>query len=177
MWWKTAGFGRFMVLNKLNETEVEKSTVAAGSGDVSHDKKVHEGALTKIQVGGISMNTLSGMRRPVILDVLETEVCKPGIKREVNLSWGKLFGPPVPDSWSLDYEISAPGNDRSTLMGRIPLKTPRGGRPMLRFTFRYHVDDDAATWYAVQIDSYDWRNGTWDMGDVTVLGDAPAVHA
>ena len=55
-------------------------------------------------------------------------------------------------------------------MGRIPLDTPHGRRPMLRFTFRYMTPENGSdVWYACETDHFDWRDRTWSAAPVEFI--------
>ena len=168
MWWETAGFGKIQVINQLEETSASESAEAVA---------VHRGILAKAELSGTSLNTLSGTRRSVVINLLENGFGRPGTRTQVSLGWGKLFGPPVPDTWSLNYVISAPGNEGEQVEGHIPIETPHGERPMLRFTFRYETKEGTdEAWYAVNIDHYNRRDGTWRSDPTSLLGSQPAAR-
>ena len=171
MWWKYAGFGRFIILNDLAEAMFEDN----GDGKKTH---VRPGRLSKVEVSGQSFNTVWGNQKAVTVSLNEKgQLQKPGTRGEVHLGWSRLLGPPVPDTWTFDYSIAAPDNEQTSISGRIALPTPRGQRSIMRFTFHYALDDHRNAWYAVKTDRLNWSTETWELGDTKLLGDSPAVHA
>ncbi len=171
MWRDNAGFGKMLVVNELQASGVNGS---AETG-VAH---VHGGTFTKLQLTGYSTNTLLGEKRPVFIDFLtrRRQLGPPGTREQVSLSWKKLFGPPVPDSWGLDYEISAPGNEQSQVVGRIPFQTPHGQRPMAKVTFRYMQDADGDAWYSFEFEHFDWATNSWLSESIRRIGSCPAAR-
>lgn len=171
MWRDNAGFGKMLVVNKL---EAFNTNDCAATG-TTH---VHGGTFTKLRLTGFSTNTLSGEQRPVHIDLLtrRRQVGPPGTREQVSLSWKKLFGPPVPNSWGLDYEISAPGNEQSQVFGRIPFQTPHGERPMAKITFRYVQDAEGDAWYSFETEHFDWMTNTWTSDSINRIGNSPAAR-
>ena len=171
MWWKYAGFGRVIILNELKEDTFE----ASAEGKNTH---VRPGRLNKVQVAGQSYNTVWGYQKSVMVSLSDKrQLERPGTRADVNLTWGRLLGPPVPDTWAFEFAISAPENEHAEVSGRIPLSTPRGRRAIVRFTFHYALDDNRDVWYAVKTDDFDWHKEVWLPGPTQRLGDAPAVRS
>lgn len=168
MWWTRAGFGRFVVVNELREGDCEAA---------AQQVHVMPAILSKVQISGSSRNTLTGLQKSVVFNLLDKGLGAPGTKAMVNLSWAQLYGPPVPGTWALDYEITAADGARAPVLGRIPLETPHGGRPMVKFTFRYAGRDEADAWYAVEVERFDWRANTWSSEPLHIIGDSPVASA
>lgn len=171
MWWKYTGFGRFIVLNNLKEETFE-------GAEGGKKTQVGAGQLTRAQITGRSINTLWGGQKTVVISLEEKEqLGRPGTRKEADLTWWLLKGPPIPDTWVFNYSISSLGTDGGSVSGQIELPTPRGGRPIMRFTFGYAVDDNRDAWYVLDTDRFDWRTETWTSDPQRRLGDSPVARA